>query len=188
MNIVIFGPPGAGKGTQAKLIAEKNNLLHLSSGELSRAMMEDDVIGDEIKNLLAKGELVPDKIIIKEVEDYIVKNINSQGFVFDGYPRNIVQAEALNIFCKKRNFSLDLIINLELDNEEALKRILLRSKTSNRSDDNLQTTKNRLLIYDQRTIPILDYYKQQGRLKIISGNKSIDEVSIEIEKLIQEIK
>lgn len=188
MNIVIFGPPGAGKGTQAKLIAEKNNLIHLSSGELSRAMMEDEIIGEEIEKLLAQGELIPDEIIIKEVEEYIVKNINSKGFIFDGYPRNMKQAEALDVFCQKENFSLDLIINLELDKEEALNRVLLRSKSSNRIDDNLLTTQNRLLIYEQRTTPILDHYKQQGKLKIISGIKSINEISKEIDQLIKENK
>ena len=185
MNIVIFGPPGAGKGTQAKIIAEKNNLIHLSSGELSRGMMDDEVIGEEIKKLLTKGELIPDEIIIKAVEEYIVNNKKSKGFIFDGYPRNMKQAEALDSFSKKEGISLDLIINLELVKEEALNRVLLRAKSSNRSDDNLETTQNRLLIYEERTAPILNYYKQQNKLKTISGNKSINEISKDIELLIK---
>lgn len=187
MNIIIFGPPGAGKGTQAKLIAEKNNLIHLSSGELSRGMMSDKVIGDKIKNLLTKGELIPDQIIIKAVEEYVIKNKKSSGFIFDGYPRNMEQALALDLFSEKENFSLDLIINLDLDKKEALNRVMQRSKTSNRSDDNLKTTKNRLQIYEERTAPILNHYKKQNKLKTISGINSIEHIAKEIDNLIKRI-
>jgi len=187
MNIIIFGPPGAGKGTQAKIVAEKYKLDHLSSGELSRQMLGDKILGSKIKKHLDKGELVPNKIIIDVVERYIKKNKKDKGFVFDGYPRNIGQARALNIFCKKENLTIDLIINLKLSEKESLKRILLRAKTSGRGDDNLKTSKNRLAIYRKRTAPVLDYYKKQKKLKVIEGKKSIELVAKEIDSLIKSI-
>lgn len=187
MNIIIFGPPGAGKGTQAKIIAKKQKLQHLSSGELSRQMLTDKILGTKVKKYLDKGELLPNNIIIDVVESYIKNNIKNGGFIFDGYPRNIGQAKQLAIFCKKENINIDLIINLKLSKQESLKRILLRGKESGRSDDNIETTKNRLNIYKERTEPILSYYKKQKMLKVIDGRKSIDEISKEIELLIKEV-
>lgn len=185
MNIIIFGPPGAGKGTQAKIIAKKHKLHHLSSGELSRQLLNDEVLGDKVKKLLDKGELLPNTIIIDLVEKYVKENKKRKGFVFDGYPRNIGQTQALTSFCKKEKLNIDLIINLKLSAKESLERILLRSKSSGRADDNLKTIKNRLLIYRQRTAPILNYYKDQGKLKNIDGKQSIEDIAKKIDLLIK---
>ncbi len=188
MNIIIFGPPGAGKGTQAELIAKTNDLIHLSSGELSRQMMNDKTNGAKIKACLDSGSLVPDKIIINIVEKYIKKNKTKAGFIFDGYPRNITQAKALDKIAKAHNTQIDLIINLNLNEEEALKRILLRGKTSGRSDDNAETTKHRLEVYRQRTEPVLNYYQKQGKLMTIDGRQSIKKIAGEIKKIIKPLK
>jgi len=187
MNIIIFGPPGAGKGTQAKLIAETNNLSHLSSGELSRQMMTNKTHGAKIKTCLDAGKLVPNDIIINIVEKYIEKNKIEPGFIFDGYPRNITQAKALDKLAKKHQTKIDLVINLSLSEDEALKRILLRGQTSGRSDDNIKTTKNRLKIYRERTEPVLNYYKTQKKLKVVDGRQSIKKIASEIKKIISSI-
>ena len=185
MNIIIFGPPGAGKGTQAKIIASNFSLNHLSSGELSRQLLDDEIIGAKVKKLLDKGELLPNTIIIDLVEKYIKSNTTAKGFIFDGYPRNIGQAKSLDIFNKKEKLKLDLIINLKLSEKESLKRILIRGKSSGRDDDNLATIKNRLLVYKERTAPILNYYKEQGKLKNLDGRESIEEVAKKINLLIK---
>lgn len=187
MNIIIFGPPGAGKGTQAEIIAKTKKLSHLSSGELSRQMINDKLVGEKIKKYLDAGDLIPNSIIINLVEKYIKENIQKNGFIFDGYPRNLGQAKALDKLVKKYQTKIDLVINLKLNENEALKRILLRGKNSGRSDDNLEITKKRLKIYRERTEPILEYYQKQNKLENINGKKEINIISENIEKLINKI-
>lgn len=185
MNVIIFGPPGAGKGTQAKFIAQKNTLSHLSSGELSRQMLGNKKFGAKIKSCLDAGRLVPNNIIINIVEKYIKSNSEKDGFIFDGYPRNLGQAKALDCLAKKNQTKIDLVINLKLSEEEALKRILLRGKTSGRSDDNIKTTRNRLKIYRRQTAPLLDYYQKQDKLENIDGLQTIKKVEKDISRLIK---
>lgn len=185
MNIIIFGSPGAGKGTQAKLIAEDQNLHHLSSGELSRQMLNDKKLGKKIKHWIDTGQLIPNHIIIDIVEKYINKNKTKAGFIFDGYPRNLGQAKELDLFAKKHQTKLDLVINLQLSEEEAIKRILKRGQASGRNDDNLKVIKNRLYIYKTRTEPILDYYRQQGILVEINGQQTIKKIAQRIKKILE---
>jgi len=135
-----------------------------------------------------KGALIPNNIIIKIVEDYINKHKKEKGFIFDGYPRNLDQAKELDKLAKKNTTRIDLIINLNLEPEEALKRILKRSKNSGRSDDNLKTIENRLKIYKELTEPILDYYREKNLLKEIDGRQSIIKIAKEIKKIIKEIE
>jgi len=184
-NYIIFGTPGAGKGTQAKIIAQDKDLEHLSSGELSRRMLDDKILGPKIKKRIEAGKLVPNYIIIDLVEKYVANRLDGRGFIFDGYPRNLSQAKSLDKFIQKKHLEINLVINLKLNEEEALKRILLRGQSSGRSDDNIKTTKNRLKIYHERTEPILEYYREKGILKELDGSQSIEKVAKEIKKLIK---
>lgn len=131
------------------------------------------------------GKLVPNNIIIPLVEKYLSGKMDGNGLLFDGYPRNTGQAKALDRFAKKNKMAIDLVINLKLNEEESLKRILFRGQTSGRSDDNAETIKNRLKVYRDRTAPILDYYREQGRLKNIDGVQTIEQVAGDIKKLLK---
>lgn len=188
MNIVIFGSPGAGKGTQAEIIANDYGLKHLSSGQLSRQMLNNRLLGKKIKSYMDKGELIPNAIIIKIVKDYIEKNKREKGFIFDGYPRTLGQAKELDRLAKQSKTRIGLVINLKLDQQEALKRILKRSKSSGRSDDNLKTIETRLKVYKKLTEPILGYYKANGILKEVDGRQSITKITKEIKKIIKEVE
>ncbi len=188
MNIVIFGSPGAGKGTQAKIIAVEHGLSHLSSGQLSRQMLNNKQLGKKIKGYMDKGELIPNAIIIKIVKDYIEKNKREKGFIFDGYPRTLGQARELDKLAKQSKTRIGLVINLKLDQQEALKRILKRGKSSGRSDDNLKTIETRLKVYKKLTEPILGYYKANGILKEVDGRQSITKITKEIKKIIKEVE
>ena len=186
MKLILLGAPGAGKGTQAEIIAADYGLSHLSSGQLSRQMLNNKQLGKKIKNYMDKGMLIPNAIIIKIVEDYIEKNKEVPGFIFDGYPRNLGQAKELDYLAKKNHTKIDLVINLKLEQEEALKRILKRGKNSGRSDDNLKTIETRLKVYKKMTEPILDYYRKNNRLQEVDGKQSITKIAKEIKRIIKE--
>lgn len=185
MNIIIFGPPGAGKGTQAEIVIKEKGLDHISSGDIMRRLVSDEVLGDKIKKYMDAGKLIPNSIIIPLVEKYLSGKMDGNGLLFDGYPRNTGQAKALDRFARKNKMAIDIIINLKLNEEESLKRILLRGQTSERSDDNAETIKNRLKVYREKTAPILDYYREQGRLKNIDGVQTIEQVAGDIKKLLK---
>lgn len=185
LQLIIFGSPGSGKGTQAELIAKKFSLTHLSSGALLRQELENPEIGSRIKKYQNAGKLVPDKIIIEMVENIVAKKIKKTGFVFDGYPRTIRQAKELDRFFGEKKDDIDLVLNLKLSEKEALRRIMLRSKTSGRSDDNLRTIKNRFEEHRLRTLPILKYYREQKKLITIDGRQSVEEISKEIDDIIK---
>ncbi len=187
LNIVIFGSPGAGKGTQAELLAASYGLSHLSSGDILRRELKKGPLGKEIKSYQDAGKLVPDKLIVAMMEKAMAKALKGKGMVLDGYPRNMAQAKKLDAFLKKRETSLNAVLNLKLPQVEAIKRLILRSQTSGRSDDNPKTIKARLKIYQEQTKPILEYYKVSKRLINIDGRPAIKEIEGNIRIIINKL-
>lgn len=180
MNIVLFGPPGAGKGTQAKKISEKFNLIDLSSGQLMREeIASNSRLGIAVKEIVTAGDLVPDHLANEIVKGRIDANDDKE-FLFDGFPRTINQAEALNKWLKERGQELSFAVNLKVDDEALVKRMLDR----HRLDDSEETIRHRLDVYEKQTSPLIDFYRKQGVLVEIDGMGTIDEVYNDIiEKL-----
>lgn len=186
LNIALFGPPGAGKGTQADLLIEKYNLHYISTGDLLRKEIADDTnLGRKAKKIIAKGGLVSDEIIVQIIENTINENPQANGFLFDGFPRTYVQAYILGGLMIKLRTKLNCLISLELDEEVAVQRLLERGKTSGRSDDNEKVIRNRLQEYYEKTLPVLDFYKKKGIHHSINSQQSIEGVHADIEEVLQ---
>ena len=177
-NIVLFGPPGAGKGTQSAKIIEKYQLIHLSTGDILRAEKAAGTpLGLKAKEYMDKGELVPDKVVIGMMENKIKANKDSKGFVFDGFPRTVAQAEALDTMMQSNGLSISKMIALEVDEEELTKRILQRGKTSGRPDDqNEELIRTRVKEYNTKTAPVADYYKNQEKFVTVKGIGDIETI------------
>lgn len=177
-NIVLFGPPGSGKGTQATRIIEKFGFMHLSTGDMLRAeIAKQSPLGLEAKTLMDKGDLVPDAVVIGMIANKLDENKEAKGFVFDGFPRTVKQAEALDELLVERNAPIQAVLSLKVSEEELTKRILDRGKTSGRADDQNETiVKNRVIEYRTKTAPLASYYASQNKLVEIAGEGSIDEI------------
>ncbi|HWB63690.1 MAG TPA: adenylate kinase [Chitinophagales bacterium] len=190
LNLVLFGPPGSGKGTQAERIIAKYNLVHLSTGDMLRAEIAAQTkLGLEAKQLMDKGELVPDAVVIGMIENKLDANKNAAGFVFDGFPRTVKQAEALDALLGSRNAPIKAVLSLYVSEEELTRRILNRGKTSGRADDQNETiVKNRVVEYRTKTEPLAHYYQQQGKLKQIVGEGTIEEISALLFNEIDKVK
>jgi len=178
-NIVLFGPPGSGKGTQASNIINKYKLIHLSTGDMLRAEIAAQTsLGLEAKSLMDKGDLVPDAVVIGMIENKLKANPTAAGFVFDGFPRTVGQAAALDELLAKRNAPIQKVLSLKVSEEELTKRILDRGQTSGRADDqNPEIVKNRVVEYRTKTEPLANYYSAQGKLVEIQGEGTIDHIS-----------
>jgi len=184
MRIVIFGPPGAGKGTQAKLISEEYDIPHLSTGEIFRSAIKNETeLGKEVKAILDAGELVPDDKVVALVKEKLKESKYDGGYILDGFPRTVPQAEAFDQILNEKGKRLDVFLQLDVPEEELVKRILSRGE--GRSDDTPQKVKNRLKIYQKETQPVLDYYKKQDVVKKIDGVGSIEEIFDRIKKVLQ---
>jgi adenylate kinase len=179
INLVLFGPPGAGKGTQAERLTEKYNLVHLSTGDIFRANIKNETeLGKLAKSYMDKGELVPDEVTIKMLESEVDKNPTAKGFIFDGFPRTIPQAEALDTFLSSKNSDIKLMVALDVPVDELVKRLLLRGKDSGRADDTDETIiQNRIRVYNEQTAIVADFYDAREKFSKINGVGSIDEIS-----------
>lgn len=186
LNIALFGPPGAGKGTQSALVMKKYNLSYIATGNILREeIAKKSPLGLEAQELISKGQLVPDEVIIQILEEKLKAEHNFEGFLFDGFPRTYIQAYILDGLLSKLHTSLTSLISLDVDNEEVTTRLLERGKTSGRSDDNEEVIRKRLLEYEQKTLPVLNFYDDQGIHAPVNGLGSIEEVFSRIETKIE---
>jgi len=213
MKIILFGPPGVGKGTQAKILSEKHNLAHISTGDMLRgAIKQGTELGLKAKAFIDKGELVPDNVIIGMIEEFVsVQENREQGFILDGFPRTVPQAEALDQLLQKYSIPVDCVISLTADFEEIVTRLSGRRVAPSsgkvyhvvynppkvegkcdetgedliiRNDDQEETIRKRLAVYEETTAPVLDYYKQKGTTAEIDGTQSIEQVSKEVNDIL----
>lgn len=179
LNIVLFGPPGAGKGTQSEKLIEKYQLIHLSTGDIFRANIKGETeLGKLAKSYMDKGELVPDQVTISMLESEVNKYEAPKGFIFDGFPRTSAQAEALDELLSSKGTEITCMLALEVEEEELRARLLNRAKTSGRPDDaDPAIIQNRIDVYNRETAPVAEYYKTQSKYKGIHGIGSIEEIS-----------
>jgi adenylate kinase len=174
LNIVIFGAPGSGKGTQSKLIIEKYGLIHISTGDILRKEIENQTaLGMIAEEYISQGQLVPDQLIIDMFSDILDKAPHSKGYIFDGFPRTISQSQALDTMLRERNTSVIAVFSLSVEENELIRRLLQRGELSGRTDDNQETIIKRLTVYKERTEPLKEYYKKMGKLFKIKGDDSI---------------
>jgi adenylate kinase len=178
LNLVLFGPPGAGKGTQSEKIINKYNLVHLSTGDLLRSQIQSGTeLGLKAKTLMDQGILVPDEVVIGMIDYKLSENKDAAGFIFDGFPRTVKQAEALDELLATYNESITVMVALGVPDEELKKRLLLRGQTSGRPDDqDEEKIKTRIREYNSKTTPVADYYRQQGKFVSVEGVGEIEDI------------
>ena len=188
-NIVIFGKPGSGKGTQANFLKEKYSLYHISTGDLFRKNISNKTkLGIEAKSYLDNGDLVPDSVTIKMLENEVLLNKQVKGYIFDGFPRTLAQAESLDTFLNSINLKINATIALDVDENELITRLLDRGKTTNRSDDqDLEKIKNRFNEYNTKTSILIDFYDKQGKFYSVDGKGSVDDITIRLFDLIESL-
>ncbi len=179
MNIVIFGAPGSGKGTQSEKLIEEFGLHHISTGELLRDhIARKTELGKLADSYISQGQLIPDEVMVEVLADLFKKEPEkaAKGVIFDGFPRTIAQAEALSKMLNEYGTEIHAVVGLEVDEDELVRRMLERGKQSGRADDNLETIRKRLDVYHKQTAPLREYYKNKGRYLHIDGNRAVDEI------------
>ncbi|MBU4373146.1 MAG: adenylate kinase [Euryarchaeota archaeon] len=213
MNTVLLGPPGAGKGTQAKKIQEYYSLPHISTGDMLRENINDNTsLGVKAKSYMSRGELVPDELLITIIKDRLSKKDCRRGFLLDGYPRTIPQADALQMILTESNRKLDAVLNISVDDEESIKRLsgrrmckcgasyhmafnppkkdeicdLCKGKLYQRDDDKPDAIRNRLIVYKKQTQPLMEYYNKKSLLKTLDGGKDISQIFEDLKKVLEE--
>jgi len=177
-NLILFGPPGAGKGTQSEKLLEKYSLVHISTGDLLRAERKSGTeLGNKANEFISKGELVPDEVVIGMVRNFMKERSDMAGFIFDGFPRTITQAQALDQLLTEFNAQINCVLGLEVEEDELVKRLLLRGETSGRVDDqNEETIRNRFQEYQNKTLPIQKHYDAQNKYHGVQGVGEIDHI------------
>lgn len=189
LNVVLFGPPGAGKGTQSERLIDKYGLVHLSTGDIFRANIKGETeLGMLAKSYMDKGELVPDAVTIDMLRSEVLKNEAAKGFIFDGFPRTNAQAVALDEFLKSLDTEISLMLALEVEEEELKTRLLKRAEVSGRPDDaNPEIIQNRINVYNNETKPVKDFYQSQNKFISINGIGEIDEISTRLYQAIDQL-
>ena len=185
MNLILLGPPGAGKGTQAKRLEDKFGVKQLSTGDMLRAAVASGSdIGKEAKAVMDAGQLVSDDIIVRMISERVDEPDCAKGFILDGFPRNVSQAKALDKMLAEKGLRIDHVIEFRVDEDRMIDRILKRAAEEGRSDDNAETLRKRMDVYREQTAPITPYYADKGALKTVDGMKPMDEVTADLEKIL----
>ena len=189
-NLVLFGKPGAGKGTQAAFLKDKYNLVHISTGDIFRYNIKNETkLGKLAQSYMDKGDLVPDEVTIQMLQEEVEKNPNAEGFIFDGFPRTIAQAEALDAFLSSKGMRIHGTLALEADDEALIKRLVERGKVSGRTDDqDEEKIRNRFTEYNEKTAPLITFYQTQGKYHTINGIGTIEEITTRLSETIDKIK
>lgn len=189
-NLVLFGKPGAGKGTQAAFLKDKYNLVHISTGDIFRHNIKNETkLGKLAQSYMDKGDLVPDEVTIQMLQEEVEKNPNAEGFIFDGFPRTIAQAEALDAFLESKGMRIHGTLALEADDEVLIKRLVERGKVSGRTDDqDEEKIRNRFIEYNEKTAPLITFYQTQGKYHAINGIGTIEEITTRLSETIDKIK
>ena len=189
LNLVLFGPPGAGKGTQSNLLIERYNLVHLSTGDILRGEISAGTnLGLEAKAIMDRGDLVSDKIVIDMISSKLDNNQNAKGFIFDGFPRTAAQATALDNLLSEKGTLISTMLSLKVENTELIKRLLERGENSGRADDkNESIIANRINEYNNKTAPLKEFYARQNKLSEIEGTGSIEDIAIKLNSVIDNL-
>ena len=188
LNIIIFGAPGSGKGTQSEKLIEKYNLTHISTGDVLRKEIEKQTkLGKLADKYMSEGQLVPDEVVINILNDLFDDNIDNQGYIFDGFPRTLKQGEAMDSMLHEKQKDINVVLWLDVDDDELTDRLLKRGIDSGRDDDTLETIKLRLEVYYNETEPLKEFYLKQGKLAKIDGMGSVDDIFSRIEKAVDGI-
>ncbi len=182
LNLILFGPPGAGKGTQSVKVAEHFGLVHLSTGDIFRANIKGGTeLGTLAKSYIDKGQLVPDEVTVGMLRGEVEKNTGAKGFIFDGFPRTIPQAQALDSLLEEKGTSISAVVSLEVEEEELVKRLKSRAEVSGRTDDaDENIIRNRIQVYKDETFPLKDFYTERGIVKIVNGIGEIEQIFSDI--------
>jgi len=185
-NLILFGPPGSGKGTQSDRLVEKYGLVHLSTGNLLREEIANKTpLGNEAKKFMDHGQLVPDEVVIGMVDSFFDRHKNANGILFDGFPRTVAQAQALDKLFALKKTDIAVVLALDVTEQELINRLLNRGKTSGRSDDNSEDViRKRFAVYTNETSPVADYYKKSRKFKAIQGEGSVDEINAALRQAI----
>ncbi len=188
LNIIIFGAPGSGKGTQSQKLIDKYHLTHISTGDILRNEIEKhSKLGELANKYMSQGQLVPDNVVINILDELLAHNPDNVGYIFDGFPRTLKQGEAMDEMLSSRKEGINVVLSLEVDDEQLTDRLIKRGEISGRNDDTPQTIKSRLQVYYRQTAQLKDYYAEQNKLVKIDGMGTVDDIFARIEKVIDKL-